>query len=218
LTGPLLSITKPEQVIGLATPLASILLSYVTNQPVGLSDSATGYIKQYTVGGNPDDHAAGGFFAKDRLRIALRNVMSLFTPAKEWQRFDPRQQSDDSLPWDRRYLRSEKPAVQLKIDARNAAAKGGGGWPGVKHDLFPLAFPASGRNMAEQGKLITRAKVKGQQNATLTQIKRDRALNTPEGQMDMEIKKLKAELEQQDPATAEMDFEIRKLKAELGAP
>jgi hypothetical protein len=217
LTGPLLSISKPEHLLGLATPLASIVVSYILNQPVGLSDSATGYVKQYTVKGDPEDHAAGGFLGEDRLRIALRNVMGLLTPAKEWQRYDGRQQSDDSLPWDRRYLQSHKPSIQLKIDAKNAA-KGKDGVAGLKHNLLPLASPASDKNQKAQGQLITRAKVKGQNAKEIEQIKRKIALETPEGQMDMEIKKLKAELDQEDPDLAAIDFEIAKLKAELGAP
>ena len=217
LTGPLLSINKPEQLVGLATPLASIVVSYILNQPVGLSDSATGYIAQYTVNKNPKDHAAGGFLGEDRLRIALRNVMGLLTPLKEWQRYDNRQQSDDSLPWDRRYLASHEPAGALKIDAQNAA-RAADGMEGLRHNLLPLAFPASKKNAATQGALVTRAKVKAAQTRELEQIKRKIALETPEGQMDLEIKKLKAELDREDPDLAAMDFEIAKLKAELGAP
>lgn len=217
LTGPLLSINKPEQLVGLATPLASIILSYALAQPVGLSDSATGYVKQFTVKGNPDDHAVGGFFGDARLRILGDNVLSLLTPYKEWARFDGRQQSDDSLPWDRRFLESHKPATQLKIDAKNKA-RGDDGVEGLKHNLLPLAFPSSSKNQRTQGQLITKAKVKGQRLREIDQIKRKRALETLEGEMDLEIKKLKAELDAEDPDLAEIDHEIAKLKAELGAP
>jgi hypothetical protein len=194
LTGPLLSINKPEHLLGLMTPLASIVVSYLLNQPVGLSDSANGYIAQYDVEGNPKNHSPGGFLATDRLRIALRNVMSLITPAKEWQRFDNRQQSDDSLPWDRRYERSHEPVGAAKIEAKNKA-RGADGLEGLKHNLLPLAFPASDKNMAVQGKLITKARVKSRQNAEIEAAKRHYRLDTPQGRLQLKLDMLDQKLD-----------------------
>ncbi len=154
LTGPLLNITKPEQIIGLSTPLASIALSTALGQSIGLSDSSQGYVKQMAVEGDPKDTSIS---AADRSQILLAQVARMLGPVSEWQRWDSRMQTDDSLPW-RREISREPPGsdAALRLARKNAGRVGG--LEGLAHNTLPLLFPSSSRNQALQGQTVTAAR------------------------------------------------------------
>lgn len=185
LVGPLFSIDRPEQLLSLATPLAGIVLNHVMGQPLALSDAANSYSKRYTSHGNPDSTAPlGGIFGEARTRILGQQLLRLLGPGAEWQRFDGRQQSSDSLPWDRRYLvdTSTSQTKQVDIDERNKAAAGG--ISGLAHNTLPLLFPGSSKNVAALGKSITAGKLKARQANELKAAKRKHSLESPLGRLD----------------------------------
>lgn len=207
---PLFNLNKPEDLLGLSTPLASIVASYVTGTNIGLSDSAAGFIRQFTVKGDPSDHSIGGFTSPERLRIALRSVLNLMAPAREWDKFDSTAQSDDSLPWSRRHLTApESPAAQLLIDEKNRTAESG--VSGLVHREFPLLAPGSKKNLKTQGASIAAGKLKSKNAAEMKAAKREGAL-TPQGHMDAELNKLDAQAQQATPADAKLDELDRQLK------
>lgn len=216
LTGPLLSITKPEQMPGLASPLASIAVSYVLGQPVGLSDSTEGYVAQYTVKSDPKNHAIGSFLAEERLRIVLGQTIRMLGFMSEWQRFDSRVQSSDSLPWDRRIMKAAAGPEKARLDAKNANRPGG--TEGLAHNVLPLAFPGSRRNAKVQGAALTAAKTKRRNDEEIRQIERKKTLETEYGQLKLEVDALKAEMaaEMEDTEMLELRHEVRKLRAEIG--
>lgn len=209
--GPLMSVTKPEQVLSLATPLAGVAMNYLLGQPVALNDSSEGRVTQYTVEGDPNNHAVGGLFGKDRARIGAAQLLGLLGPGREWEKFDARQQSSDSLPWDRRYLESESGKKQLRINERNAAAEGGTG--GLIHDLFPLVAPGSKKNMKLVGQSVAKAKQQAAQDAELRAAKREGVLHTDLGharrEIDMAREKIAAA---KDEARAQIDDARRQIK------
>ncbi len=215
LLGPAFSITKPEQMVSLATPLAGIALNYITGQPTALSDSSEGYVKQYTARGNPDDHAIGGMFSETRSRIGADQLLSLLGPYREWRRFDGRPQSSDSLPWDRKPLQASGAEAQLKLDAKARAAAGGLG--GLAHNQLPLLFPGSAKNMKTQGALVTKAKREGEHKAALAKAKRNYKLNTAAGRLDRQLELLDEQLKQSSvPQLDELDRQLKLLDAQTG--
>ncbi len=171
LTGPLLSIEKPEQIVSLATPLAGLLISYIAAQPLGLSDSSTGYAAQYDVRGDPKDHALGGRFSEERGRIMLGQALRFLGPLSEWQRFEQRLQTDDTLPWNRR-IQSEAPGseAQARLDAKNANRVGG--LEGLAHNTLPLLFPGSDLNRKVQGESITSARKAAREKERKRKVRR----------------------------------------------
>ncbi len=216
LLGPAFSVTKPEQLVSLATPLAGIALNYITGQPTALSDSSEGYVKQYTARGSPDDHNIGGLFSETRGRIGADQLLSLLGPYREWKRFDGRPQSSDSLPWDRKPLRATTAEAQLRIDAKRAATPKG--LSGLAHNQLPLLFPGSSRNMKTQGALVSAGKRDREGKAALAKARRHYKLNTAEGRLDMQLDMLDAQLEQQsgDAQLDELDRRLKLLDAQTG--
>jgi hypothetical protein len=193
LVGPLTQITKPEQVLGLATPLASIMLSVVTGQKIGLSDSASGYVKQFTVNKDPKDHSLGGFTSDQRLRILGDQVLSLLSPYKAWKNWDTRAQSDDSLPFDRRYLEGATGAERNTIAERNAN-RATGGARGVLRQQLPLLAPSDGRNYRQIGKDATAGAEARRTKEELRKDKRYGATRTPLGKAQAKIDEAEARL------------------------
>ncbi len=214
ITGPLTSITKPEHLFNLGTPLISIMASTALGQNIGLSDSATGYVKQMTVKGDPGDNTIGGFLSAERLRIFGDQVGSLLTPYKEWKRWDQRAQTSDSLPWDRRHSWSESGATQANIEAKNKAA-GAGGLKTVARDLVPLLAPSDGRNVKEIGARNTAIREEREAKAALKAAKREGA-QTPRGKMKLDravrdAQRAAAKLERAPLGRAELE-QRRKLR------
>ncbi len=190
LSGPLFSVTKPEQALGLLAPPVAVGMSYLLAQPVGLSDSSEGYISQFTVGGDPQDHAVGGFTGTPRLRIAARNVMSWLYPFRAWQNSDTRPQSSDSLPFSRRPLQTDSPEGAIKLEEKRKATPEGFGE--ILHDLVPFLGVGSKENVKEKGQQITRAKQDRAAAEELRKAKRHGALHTPVGRARLNAEKQKA--------------------------
>ena len=215
LTSPLFNLDKPEDVVGLATPLASIAASYIAGQPIGLSNSAEGYLKQFVVKGDPQNHNIGGFIGKERLRIALRQVLGLAAPMREWDKFDGAQQSDDSLPWSRRHLVGINPADRLKIATKNRTNDGG--LKGLLHRELPLLEPGSAKNLKTQGAAIAASKKKAADAQELSDAKRQSALHGI-GQLDLQLQDLDSQLQKQqgDDPFAELDRQLKLLDAKTG--
>jgi hypothetical protein len=210
LTSPLFNLDKPEDVLGLSTPLASIVASYVAGHPIGLSNSAEGFIKQYTVKGDPQNHRIGGFFGGPKLRIALRQILGLAAPMREWDKFDGAQQSDDSLPWSRRHLVGITPADRAKIATKNAANDGG--LKGLLHRELPLVEPGSAKNLKVQGEAIAAGRQNAADKQALSDAKRFGALNTPQGRARMEIEDVRASI---NAAKADAQKEIDAVRQQI---
>lgn len=216
LLGPLFSVDRPEQAAQLATPLASLTMSYLLGQPIGLNDSSTGRIKQFTVEGDPTRHDVGGFFGEGRTRIAADQLLGLLSPYREWKKFDGRQQSSDSLAWDRRFMESTTAGPQVRIDERNAEARKTSGLKGLIHDTVPLVSPGSGRNMKKLGQTIAAAKEETDARRQLGAAKRQGSLHTPAGRADREIDLIDAQIKAaQDDADREIDRIDREIELEL---
>ncbi len=218
LTGPLTSITKPEHLVGLSTPLASWAASTVMGQAIGLNDAAEGYIKKITVRGDKN-RPPGGLLGEDRIRAAGISLLRFFGPVSEWQRFDNRQQSSDSLPWDRRYMDAPGGADLLRLRKDNAERTKSDGLTGLAHNVLPLAFPGSKRNVAKQGENISKAKQIRDQKETLRRLKFKARTQTDLGMMKRDIEAVKAEIAE-DLSIEELDqlkHDIKVIKAELEA-
>lgn len=217
LTGPLFSVTKPEQAAGLLAPPVTVALSYLLGQPVGLSDSSTGYVAQFTVRGDPQDHAVGGFGGDARLRIAARNTLSWLYPFRAWQDADTRPQSHDSLPFSRRPLRGATGAEQLKIDEKHGATPSGAGE--IAHELFPFLGVGSGENVKLKGQRITEAKAKREAAEELRKAKRAGA-KTPLGRAKLSAETLDAKVAAStaaiDARVAEIDRRVQLKLARAG--
>ena len=194
LASPLFNLNKPEDVIGLATPMASIAASYLLGENIGLSDSATGFVRQFTTNGQMKPDGVGNFLSPERLRIALRQVLDLAAPTREWDKFDAQQQSDDSLPWSRRHMDpGASAAYALRLQQKNSNAVGG--VAGLLHNEFPLLSPGSKKNLRVQGQGIAAAKLKANQAKELTAAQTEGS-HTPRGQFKLEIGKAKLEQQQ----------------------
>lgn len=219
LTGPLLSITKPEQALTLATPLAGIVLNWLTGMPLGLGDSSEGRPpKAYTANGNPNprEEPIGGLLGDARLRIGADQLLSLLSPYKEWRKFDGRQQSSDSLAFDRRYLQSATAAGQLKLDKKNANTQDG--LVGLAHNLFPVVATGSARNMKTQGAIATSAKADAEYKRKLAKAKRDYRLKSPEGALDRQLELIDAAANAgaEDATLKELDKQLKLIDARTG--
>ncbi len=211
ITGPLTSITKPEHLYNLGTPLISIMSSTVLGQNIGLSDSTTGYVKQMSVKGDPGNNSLGGFLSAERLRILGDQVGSLLTPYKEWKRWDQRAQTSDSLPWDRRHSWSESGATQANIEAKNKAA-GKGGLRTVLRDLAPLVVPSDGRNVKEIGARNTRIREDAAYKQQLKDAKRGAIKSNPVAGARYELDVAKA---QQAEDMADVAREVELIKRDI---
>lgn len=219
ITGPLTSITKPEHIFQLGTPLISIMVSSTLGQATGLSDSSEGYVKQLTVKGDPKDNRLGGFLSEERLRVLGDQTLSLLSPYKSWKGFDSRQQSSDSLAWDRRIMQGSTGAEQEKIDAKNKLA-GDGGWRSVARSVAPLAVPGDGKNWKDIGAKATTDTAKRASDEKLRRAKRRGALGTPLGRAKIKLEGVDARVEAKtagiDEKVAAIDRAIQLKLAEKG--
>lgn len=195
LTGPLMSLDKPESLINLSTPLVSIITSAVMGVNVGLSDSATGYLKKVTTNGNSKDTS---LTMADRLQILGDRTLSLLSPYKMAKKATKDgKESDDSLLWDRQPLIPNTAAEKVKLDqAREMQGKGG--WRSIFADTFPM-FMSDGRNVAELGKKVSKAKGERDEKALLDAAKA-KGVRTELGQARIEMEsvreRIKAEMEE----------------------
>lgn len=175
---PLFQIQKPEQLAGLLTPIAGLLLDFIAQQPVAQGDASQGYQAKYSARGDLKNNTLRG---SDRGRIALNEGLSLFAPYRDWRKFDPRQQTSDSLPFSRQIALGSNVKEQLKIDKTNAATAGAGGLSGLVHTELPLLAGGSAQNVKALGQRIGSAQAAAAKLRAAHQTARDYNLSDPLG-------------------------------------